>query len=609
MGDSPTRRQKNVYFVQAGNLYGDNAHLPYAAGCIAAYAWNNSTIRENYRLGHFTFLRTPIAQVVASFEDPFMLCFSNYVWNFEYHKALAKAVKERYPDCLVLFGGHQVLNESSRQLDEYPFIDFLIHRAGEIPFENLLLALLEGAPLGGVPSLSYRADGKLLRTGDAPCDSCDFPSPYLAGIFDGLFAEYPSLVFSMTFETNRGCPYQCAFCDWGAAKHAFLLMPMARIEAEINWAARHKIDFVICADANFGILERDEAIVDIVVESKRRTGYPKKVEIGFAKNSNETVFRLNQKLSAHGLNHGATISFQSVSPVVLENIGRKNLDFERFHELISLYNRAGVPVYSDLILGLPGETLESFAHGIGTLLAAGMHGVIEVYPCELLPNAELSNPSYAQKHGIEGIRVRQVQRYGSPKNQDEIPEYSDFVYQTNTMSAADWVSANLFSDVVQAFHCLGLLPYCAVYLYFEQGLAYERFYSDLIAYAKAKPSTLVGELFSFSRERYRAFSQGDGESLVCYDSRFGELTWPLGAIMRLRASFESGRFYDELFAFLQQYTRADPEVIVELIRYQRTMVQMPEPAPPRAQFSYDFHGYFAAAFSSKSTPMPGLSLR
>jgi len=154
MGDSPTRRLKNIYFVQAGNLYGDNAHLPYAAGCIAAYAWSNPRIRENYRLGHFTFLRTPIAQAVASFEDPFMLCFSNYVWNFEYHKALARAVKERYPDCLILFGGHQVLNESSRQLDEYPFIDFLIHRGGEIPFEKLLLALLEGAPLGEVPPAS-----------------------------------------------------------------------------------------------------------------------------------------------------------------------------------------------------------------------------------------------------------------------------------------------------------------------------------------------------------------------------------------------------------------------------------------------------------------------
>ena len=96
---------KNIYFVQASNRHGVNVRIPYAVGCIAAYAWDDPVIRENFRLGHFTFLRTPVAQVLESFDDPFMVAFSNYVWNFEYNKALAKAVKKRWLACLVLFWG------------------------------------------------------------------------------------------------------------------------------------------------------------------------------------------------------------------------------------------------------------------------------------------------------------------------------------------------------------------------------------------------------------------------------------------------------------------------------------------------------------------------
>jgi len=594
---------RTVYFVQAGNLFGVNAHLPYAAGCVAAYAWNNPLIRENYRLGHFTFLRTPIDQVIEFFDQPYMVAFSNYLWNFEYHKALARTVKERWPDCLILFGGHQIYNNSSRQLDEYPFVDYLVHKAGEVPFEKLLLALLQDTDLSGVPSISYRdVQGDLQRTKEAPCKSCDYPSPYLTGIFDSLFVQYPSILFSMTLETNRGCPHSCTYCDWGVTRQTFLCVSMERITAEIKWAALHKIEFIICADANFGILERDEAIVDYLVESKLRSGYPMKFNAQFTKNSSETVLRLNQKLSRHGMSNGATFSLQSLSPVVLKNIGRINLGYGRLHELISLNNKAGIPVYTELIMALPGETLDSFARGIGTLLAAGMHGVIEVYPCELLPNAEMSTPAYIEKHGIEGIRVRQTQRHGSPKNNDEIPEYSNFVCKTNTMPVKDWITAYLFTTVVQGCHAFGLLSCFAVYLYFDRQVPYERFYFDLIEIAKAKPTSLVGELLSFIEKQYEALAQGNGECLVCYDPRFGELTWPLGAILFLRAAFESERFFQELPSFLLRYG-IEEELLAQLIRYQRTTLLLPEAPPARAVFEYDFPKFFAAAFAGQPLPL------
>ena len=42
------------------------------------------------------------------------------------------------------------------------------------------------------------------------------PSPYLEGTFEDLFKKY-DYQWTPTWETNRGCPYQCTYCDWGSA--------------------------------------------------------------------------------------------------------------------------------------------------------------------------------------------------------------------------------------------------------------------------------------------------------------------------------------------------------------------------------------------------------
>ena len=67
-----------------------------------------------------------------------------------------------------------------------------------------------------------------------------------------------------------------------------------------------------------------------------------------------------------------------------------------FRNLLSMYAKADIPTYSELILGLPEETYESFSDGICTLLENGQHKSINVYPCELLPNSQLGSPDYVE---------------------------------------------------------------------------------------------------------------------------------------------------------------------------------------------------------------------
>ena len=206
---------KNVYLAQINVAYSDRlAYLPYAAACITAFAKNDNEINEKFSFGEILFLREKIEDAIKRIKDPFAVGFSCYVWNMEYNKALAKKIKELYPSCVIVFGGHNIPDDTS-VLRENDFIDILIHGEGEVCFAELLKGLDKG-DISDVSDISYRRENELITTKRSNgCFSLEnYPSPYLTGIFDSMYEEYPLIDFQATLETNRGCPYQCAFCDW-----------------------------------------------------------------------------------------------------------------------------------------------------------------------------------------------------------------------------------------------------------------------------------------------------------------------------------------------------------------------------------------------------------
>ena len=141
-------QKKNVYFVQVDVSSGKNAkvvYLPYTAGVIIANAFKNENVINSYEFKDFIFIRKDIETVVDEMQEPAVIGFSNYCWNTEYNLALAKAVKEKYPECITVFGGHNVPPDNSF-LEKYPFIDFLVHAEGEEAFRSLLLELLKETP-------------------------------------------------------------------------------------------------------------------------------------------------------------------------------------------------------------------------------------------------------------------------------------------------------------------------------------------------------------------------------------------------------------------------------------------------------------------------------
>ncbi len=140
------------------------------------------------------------------------------------------------------------------------FVDVLVHNEGKLSLEALLVEFLQENPdLEKIPGISINQDGSSLQTGGNPVlpKELPIPSPYLKGMFEPFFAESSEARIAL-WETNRGCPYSCSFCDWGVrTMNRLRLHSFDKAVREIEYLARKQIEDIYITDCNFGIFKRD----------------------------------------------------------------------------------------------------------------------------------------------------------------------------------------------------------------------------------------------------------------------------------------------------------------------------------------------------------------
>ena len=589
---------KNIYFVQASQMLSNSVFLPYAVGAIAAYSFQFEDIRAHYRLGKFVFRQLPVQDVVREMDSPFLVAFSSYMWNIEYNLALAAAVKAQWPDCRIVFGGPQV-SEDMALLRENAFVDILTHGEGEQTTCRLLRALRDGDDLSTVNNISFRNGDALHQTPkSAPTSLDDYPSPYTLGYFDGILDD-PHLKgtqFDAVIETNRGCPYSCIYCYWGGGQKKVLRFPEEKVKAELLWMAEHSISYCYCADSNFGILERDEEFVDYVVRLKKQYGYPQRFETIATKNKNERTLRINQKLHAVDLNKAVSIAVQSMEPKVLKVIGRENMGMDNLEGLYQTYRKNGIYTYTDVILGFPEETLESFCHGLFRIIEAGQHSLINVFRCELLPNTTYCTPEMLERYHVRTIRSHLRLNHGQISSDNSIGSCSEIVVSTDTMSEQAWEKALRISVCVQSMHCMGLLRYIAVYLRKARQVAYEDFYLSLYDWIENESRT-IKRLFDEVCATIRPFL-AEQSDLFFTDPRFGDIYWPFEEGLFLCCAAQLDAVFEEVAHFLHTHYTAD-EALEDLILYQKESIALPEKQKKTCTFRYDWKQYFDSLFDKQ----------
>lgn len=595
---NPTEK-RNVVMAQVNYQYGNNIFVPYAVGSLQAYAETINEVRENFHFQEPLFLRKDPALVVESMRDPSVVGLSCYLWNWEYNKCLAKAVRAMFPNCLIVFGGAQVPNDSKDFFVEHPYVDILVHSEGEFAFVDILLETLSIQPdYTHIAGLSIRGQD-LCTVKTAPSvrivDLSVLPSPYIAGVFDFLLGS--SFLLNVSQETTRGCPYACTYCDWGGDSYKKVVrVSEQRLLDEFEWFGRNKVEYLFNCDANYGISKLDYTHTISMLEIRARYGgYPQKFRMCTAKNSDDRIFEITKLLSDAGMNKGATLSFQSMDDTTLETIKRKNIKMDKFSELMDRYRAAGIATYTELIMGMPGETYESSKKGIDVLFEEQADTVnLYVYACTLLSNSEMNKPFYSRLHGIKSVRMPLLLAHSTPEA--ELSEYQNVIVGTNSMSPEDWQRTYVFYWAVQSMHCLGLTPQIAILFHKMFGVKYSDFYEKLIDHFANKAGSLIGADIALVRDVVSQAVKGGRLDLVI--PKFGGTCWPLEEATFLNFVTSKESFYQEVRDFIDELARnlggsIENEILDDLILYQSSLVKDPNVAELSVFLKYDLHDYFS----------------
>ena len=476
---------KNVYLIQPNFPIAPGEtheyYFPYSVGAIWAYAVQSELVRDNFTVADIVFKREPVNDVLNRIVDPALCAFSCYIWNWEYNKKLARLIKERWPECKIVFGGPQVTDKPFEKLfhQQHRYVDSVINGEGEIVFQEILETIARGENI------------KRIYKQDRIQDLTMMPSPYLTGVFDKIMADNPELKWHAVLETNRGCPYACTFCDWGSATYSKVKkFEEDRVLNEVEWFGRVNVEFVFIADANYGIFpKRDKEIARAMAEVRAKYGYPKQICATWQKNSQVESIEIAKILGSRGF----TVSAQSMNRDTLVAIKRDNMKVNNLKEILEYCQKEKIPTYTDLILGLPEETLESWKRGIFSLLDYGQHDMLAIYMAQLLENAELT----AQREEYK-LKAVQVDNWGAyyfdpDNNLDPVRETHWVVNETSTMPFEDTVECYMFSWMITTFHSVGYTQLVSRYLNNKELMSYSEFYTILDNYIKSSTGLLNQE--------------------------------------------------------------------------------------------------------------------
>lgn len=271
--------------------------------------------------------------------------FSTYLWNREEHLALAEDLKRLLPRCRIVFGGPEVSYEDASFLTRYPFVDTLLRGEGEETLVSLCRLLLTGQPLPPV------MDGGPYR---------DFVHESIHYKKDENFAQ--NILY---YESSRGCPYRCAYCL--SSLHTTPAVRAKSVEKTLEdlraFEAFREIKVIKFIDRTFNFdRKRAIALWTALLGEEYTKHYHFEV---CASLLDEEAFALLARFPQGKIQ--LEVGVQTTNPAVLEAVGRKDDPALVVSAVERLYRLGNMHIHADLIAGLPGEDLTSFARSFDRL--------------------------------------------------------------------------------------------------------------------------------------------------------------------------------------------------------------------------------------------------
>ena len=453
-----------------------NVHMPLSIGVIGEF------LRLNYDkedIDISLFKRPSKFDIYLKNNLPDILMIANYMWNENLNLFYAKLVKKLSPKTLVIMGGPNIsINLFNKEdfLRKNSCIDILVEGDGEIVSLELLnkyyeleksIENLKNLKISNCFAYDHKAKKFLpsekedTRIGLGKTSLDEIPSPYLSGLMDVFFEDNAIPLL----ESNRGCPYSCSFCQQGTKYFSKIRFYKGnRIKDEMLYIAKKReelsvnIAIVEFADPNFGQYKQDYDVFQGIKKTQDIYNFPSQIWCSTGKSQAERIMKHAKMLKPDSIMIRAAM--QSMNADTLDKVQRKNLAKEVFED----FSKNGVETYSDIMLGLPMETLKTYVDGVLQLIDSNIDE-FSMPQTLLLKGTPMEAIDYLKEFDIK-TKSRIIPECNGLywNSSSKVSEFEHMIMHTSSMNFDDYLECRKFVLIIMIFHNTRLLKHIYKFL-------------------------------------------------------------------------------------------------------------------------------------------------
>ena len=413
---------------------------------------------------------------------PDIIGVSNYIWNSSLSNLVCEYAKKTNPNTLCVLGGPEfpcgsgatkientkkdrTYDKCLNYLIDRPSVDYFAYSDGEVAFLEVVKNFIENdfsiklmknkdQPIKGFASISKNSEKLLVGEniprigleGSVKAEGRDvIPSPYLSGLLDKFLNEK----FEPAFETARGCPFLCTFCDRGLDENKITTFSTKRLADEMMYVGE-KISKIKNAkktisifDSNWGLLEKDIKLADHILKVMEKYDWPQFIICSTPKTNWKNLLKINDILKNKV---DICLSMQSLNLDTLGTVKRRNWTTREYIDYVNECHKRGKPISSELIIPLPGETEKTFFKGVKFLMDNNVK--TDTHTLMMLCGTELGRDEAIEKFKMKAkfrVMAKQFGEYFDKK----IIEIEKICVETNTMSFQNYLNCRNYNFILQ----------------------------------------------------------------------------------------------------------------------------------------------------------------
>jgi putative methyltransferase len=464
-----------------------------------------------------------------------ILCVSLYLWNVRSIFDQIKAVKDYFQDSIkIVAGGPSCDAVNQDWYTKYPFIDHYVIGQGEKAWASLALDFIGARQISSEDSNIVHF---IKNKDDIKSTQTSYNYEFVRGIHFSPYRECEDLVVELIefyktkpnvslawiYETSRGCPFHCTFCDWNGGQSNKTQKRKINFLDDIDFMAKHQMYNLYLADANFGMWEDDLAITKRVIEHNQNGHEFKYYLYNLNKNFSNTTKEILELIIKYKLSRWwIKLSAQDVNKDVLDAIHRPGSweDQKNFaHSMYRKYNEShGLKkIYVEIIVGLPGQSLKSYLETLNEIYSNGF--VPRSYSFHILVNAPVAyDADYKEKYKVESGVVFDIIDM-KPKQNSVLDVYNasdpeimtEMVLSTSTASERDIVTMMVFDQLYRALLSRTKWP---AWGWIDVNWKYLKALIDRLVETNDFKIILETRISNFSKYRINAMDSASGKILV-----------------------------------------------------------------------------------------------